>query len=104
MTPRASQQRLHFSVVSLLGIVCIALVLMSGAVQVAHSHPSGQPDHDCSLCITAHQVIQVVALVTIALSSLAVTGVAPEPVLKRPGRYFFFKYSCRPPPADPAFA
>jgi|SRR5271154_636125 len=99
-----SQPRARFSLVSLLGIVCIALVLMSGIVQVAHSHPSGQPDHDCSLCITAHQVIQIVAPVTLALSSVAVTGVAPEPILKRPGRYFFFKLASRPPPADPAFA
>lgn len=100
----SSQQRSHFSVVSLLGIVCIALVLMSGIVQVAHSHPSGQPDHDCSLCTTAHHVIQVVALITLSLAALAVTGVAPEPILKRPGRYFFFKLASRPPPADPAFA
>jgi len=104
MSRFASQQRSHFSVVSLLGIVCIALVLMSGIVQVAHSHPSGQPDHDCSLCTSAHQVIQVVALVTLALSSLAVTGVAPEPILQQPCRYFFFKLASRPPPADPAFA
>jgi hypothetical protein len=103
--PRSlSQQRSHFSVVSLLGVVCIALVLMSGIVQVAHSHPSGQPDHDCSLCITAHQVIQVVALVTLALSSVSVAGVAPEPILKRPGRYFFFKLASRPPPAVSATA
>ncbi len=99
-----SQQRSRFSLVSLLGIICIALVLMSGMVQVVHSHPSGQPDHDCSLCTTAHHVIQIVALVTLAFSSLAVTGVAPEPILKRPGRYFFFKLASRPPPAISAFA
>jgi hypothetical protein len=77
---------------------------MSGVVQVAHSHPSGQPDHDCSLCATAHHVIQVVALVKLDLSSQRVAALAPEPTLQLPSRYFFFKLASRPPPAVPAFA
>jgi hypothetical protein len=77
---------------------------MSGTVQAVHSHPSGQPDHDCSLCTTAHNVIQVVALVTLDLSSLPVVHVAAEPTLESPHRPFFFKLACRPPPAVPVFA
>jgi hypothetical protein len=76
---------------------------MSGMVQAVHTHPSGQPDHDCSLCTTAHNVIQVVALVTILVSSLPVVRVAAEPLLLLPRRSFFFKLACRPPPADPVF-
>jgi hypothetical protein len=104
MLRRTFGSRAQFSVASLLGIVCIALVLMSGMIQVAHSHPLGQPDHDCSLCTTAHHVIQVVALVTLDLSSRPVTAVAPEPTRELPHRTFFFKLSSRPPPAVPAFA
>jgi len=104
MLRRTSGSRSQFSLASLLGILCIALVLMSGMVQVAHSHPLGQPDHDCSLCTTAHNVIQVVALVTLDLSTQPVAAIAPEPTRELPSRTFFFKLSCRPPPAAPAFA
>jgi hypothetical protein len=104
MLRRASVSRPQFSVATLLGIICIALVLMSGVVQVVHSHPTGQPDHDCSLCTSAHHVIQVVALVTLELSILPVTPVVSEPprVLTAPA--LFFKLASRPPPAVPAFA
>jgi hypothetical protein len=77
---------------------------MSGVLQVAHTHPSGQLDHDCSLCVTAHHVIQAVALVTLDFSSQPVTALASEPIRKLPNRYFFFKLASRPPPADSAIA
>ena len=99
MLRRASGSRPQFSLVSLLGILCIALVLLSGVVQVAHTHTSGQPDHDCSLCTTAHHVIQVVALVTLELSIAPVTPVASEPARDLPTPTLFFKLASRPPPA-----
>lgn len=104
MLRRTSGSRPQFSVASLLGIICIALVLMSGIVQVAHSHPTGLPDHDCSLCVTAHHVIQVVALATLALSSVSIALVSPEPAHYLPVQAFVFKLASRPPPAVPAFA
>jgi hypothetical protein len=85
-------------------MACIALVLMMGIVQVAHSHASGQPDHDCSLCTSAHQVVQVVALVTLLVSSAATVRVFFEPARHLPAPAFFFKLWSRPPPAAPAFA
>jgi hypothetical protein len=89
---------------ALLGIVCIALVLTASVVQAAHNHPSGQPDHDCSLCTTAHNVIQIAPSVHLELASRPVASVANEPALALPRTRFFFKLCCRPPPADPAFA
>jgi hypothetical protein len=89
---------------AVLGVLCVALLLASSIVQVAHSHPSGQPDHDCSLCVSAHHVIQIAPAVRLVLSSLHVAPVAAEPLSTLPRTHFFFKLSCRPPPADPAFA
>ena len=89
---------------ALLGIVCIALVVMIGIVQVAHSHPSGHPDPDCSLCVTAHQAVQAVALITLLVSIQRVEHVRPELKLEIPRRSFFFRLDCRPPPAESAFA
>jgi hypothetical protein len=96
--------RSRFSWLALLGMVCIALVLAGSIVQVAHTHPSGQPDHDCSLCVSAHHVIQIAPAVHLAVASVTVAPIAVEPVLALPHRQFFYKLSSRPPPADPAFA
>ncbi len=100
----SSRLRARSSWVALLGIVCVALVLMVGIVQVVHSHPSGHADPDCSLCVTAHQAVQVVALITLDVSSQPIEHVRPEPALQLPRRSFFFRLDCRPPPAETAFA
>lgn len=100
----SARLRAGSSWISLIGIACIALVLMIGIIQVAHSHPSGHPDPDCSLCVTAHQAVQVVALVTLDVSSQPIEHVWPEPALQSPHRGFFYCPDCRPPPAETAFA
>jgi hypothetical protein len=100
----SSKLRARFSWVGFVGIICIALVVMIGIVEVAHSHPSGHPDPDCALCVTAHQAIQVVALTTLNISSRPVEPVSPEPELQLPRRVFFFRLDCRPPPAESALA
>ena len=94
----------QFTPLALVGMICIALVVMMGMVQVAHSHPSGQPDHDCALCVSAHQVIQIVATVTLLVSSVAIVSLVSEPARGLPAPTFFFRLACRPPPAAPAFA
>jgi hypothetical protein len=100
----SSQLRARSSWVRVLGIICVSLVLMSGIAQVAHNHASGQPDHDCALCVTAHHVIQIVAQVSLNLSSRPVAAIAAEPTRDLPRRYFFLKLKSRPPPASPVFS
>ena len=99
-----SKLRARSSWIAPIGIACVALVLMVGIVQVVHSHPSGHPDPDCSLCVTAHQAVQVVALITLDISSQPVEHVSPEPALQLPRRSFFFRLDCRPPPAESTIA
>jgi hypothetical protein len=94
----------RLSWVSVLGMVCVALVLMTGVLQVTHSHPSGQADHDCSLCVTAHHVAQVVVAVTLAVSSRPVARFVPESFTPVPRQRFVLKLANRPPPVPPAFA
>lgn len=90
--------------VALISVMCVALILMIGVVQVVHSHPSGRIDPDCALCVTAHQAVQVVALITLDVSSQPVEHVAPEPRLQLPRRSYFIRLDCRPPPAESIFA
>lgn len=104
MAAYSAQLRSRRSWLALLGVLCIALLLTSSVVQVVHSHPSGQPDHDCSLCVSAHNVVQAAPAVSLVLSSVPVIAIHAEPVTSLPHRLFFFKLSSRPPPADPAFA
>jgi hypothetical protein len=99
-----SKLRARSSWVALLGIVCVALVLMVGVVQVTHSHPSGRPDPHCALCVTAHLAVQVVALIVLNFSSRPIEHVCLELKLELPRRRWFFRLDCRPPPAEPAFA
>lgn len=100
----SSKLRARSSWIALIGIACVALMLMIGIVQVVHSHPSGHPDPDCALCVTAHQAVQIVALITLDVSSQPVEHVFPEPILQLPRRSFFFRLDCRPPPAESIYA
>jgi hypothetical protein len=100
----AAKRGASVSWVSILGIVCVALVLMTGVLQVTHSHPAGQPDHDCSLCVSAHHVAQVVVVVTMAVSSRPVAHYVVESFTPVPRQRFVLKLANRPPPVPPAFA
>jgi hypothetical protein len=84
-----------------LGIFCVALVLLAGFVQVAHTHPTGQVDHEgCSLCNTAHHVVQTVALVSVAISIQPVWRIVPQKTIERPRQRFLHKLANRPPPVS----
>jgi hypothetical protein len=84
-----------------LGVLCIALVLLTGFIQVVHSHPTGQVDHEgCSLCNTAHHVVQTVALASVAVSIQPVWRIASEKPLERPRHIFIHKLANRPPPVS----
>jgi len=95
-----SRPRLSWA--SVLGVVCIALVLMSGMVQAAHMHAGGAPDHDCALCVAAHQVAHAASPVALDCVSLAVASVAPARSLRMPRRAVFFRLISRPPPSGSA--
>lgn len=84
----------------LLVLLCIALVVVSGTVMVAHSHPDRVFHADCALCATAHVVVQVtVPPVTIHVThveSLVETLVLPS----SQGAILTFALFTRPPPAN----
>lgn len=90
--------------VPLVGLLCVALVLMSGMVQAAHFHPAGQPDHECTLCIAAHHVAVTSPLITLNLSVLMLAVTAPSRRRRGPLKAIFFRLAIRPPPADLTFS
>jgi hypothetical protein len=104
MRSLSSKLRARSTWLAMVGIICVALILMVGVVQVMHRHPSGHIDPDCALCVTAHQAVQVVALIALDMSSQPIEHVAPDPILRLPNSTFFFRLDCRPPPAESIYA
>jgi len=84
--------------VSILGILCIALLLTTGIVSVTHTHANGQLNHDCALCFTAHQVVEVAVIVTILLASRPIARFSCEKFDPLPRQRFVLKLANRPPP------
>jgi hypothetical protein len=68
-------------------------------IQAAHFHADGQTDHDCALCLAAHQIAHAAAPVTLPLASLAVAAVTVPRTLQRPRRAVSFRLVSRPPPS-----
>jgi hypothetical protein len=95
-----SRPRLSWA--SVLGIVCIALVLISGVAQAAHSHAASTPDHDCALCVAAHSVAHAAPSVTLDFSSFQVASLTAARSLSMPRRAVFFRLISRPPPSGSA--
>ncbi|HTX74558.1 MAG TPA: hypothetical protein VMD29_00040 [Terracidiphilus sp.] len=92
------------SLVALLGIVCVALVLLTGILQVTHTHANGQIDHDCSLCVTAHTAVHIVVAVTLVISSRPIARYVAETFTPLPRQRFVLKLANRPPPVPALFA
>jgi len=89
---------------ALLGVVCIALLLFTGILQVTHHHADGRIDPDCSLCMTAHQAIQVAAIVTAFVTSHSIARLTHERFDPLPRQRLVLKLAIRPPPVPAAFA
>ncbi|WP_221312609.1 hypothetical protein [Granulicella aggregans] len=84
----------------LLGLLCIALVLLGGTLQVAHTHTGGDLSHsDCSLCVTAHVVAQIVSNPIPVPAELAVAAAPTFKAAPHPVRVSVFALFTRPPPA-----
>jgi len=84
----------------LLGLLCLALVVLGSTIQVAHTHAGGDLSHaDCSLCLTAHVVAQVVSNPVPIPAALVVASVEESLPESRPATLSVFALFTRPPPA-----
>jgi hypothetical protein len=85
----------------LLGVFCIALIMLGGVITATHSHSHGEVSHqDCGLCVTAHMAVQVAVTVTQVCVAQVFTRVeTSNPVASLQFTPQFALFS-RPPPAD----
>jgi hypothetical protein len=83
--------------------LCIALVALTGVVQVAHTH--GRLDQpDCALCHTAHLSFHASILQSLphTVWGEAMLAVTPQPFSRQ--HFSVFSLFTRPPPVDLAVA
>jgi hypothetical protein len=80
------------------GIVCIAIVLMSGMIQAAHIHRDLRTDRDCSLCMVAHSAVRAAPPIVLPHISAPVAEVEMVRRVEVPRRVVFVRLAIRPPP------
>jgi hypothetical protein len=83
-----------------LAFFCILLVMVSGTVQVAHTHADGADTHaDCSLCSAAHIIVHLAQTPAAAPPVAVVTRVEVDLPTVLPIALSTFALFTRPPPA-----
>ncbi len=89
----------------LLGILCIALIIVGGTIHVAHFHaPGAAPDPGCALCAAAHVAISPAAPIVIPVRAQLVAALIAELQPTAPRRFVVFSLYIRPPPLQVVFA
>lgn len=83
-----------------LALACILLVVLSGTVQVAHSHAGNDDGHaSCSLCATAHVTVHLSEAVAPVPSARVVARIEVREPVEVSSNSSAFPYFSRPPPA-----
>jgi len=83
----------------LLALVCVLLVVVLGAVQVAHTHADGAANHaDCALCAAAHISVHPVHAPSPAPATSVVATLEALPLAVLPRTLAIFALFTRPPP------
>jgi hypothetical protein len=86
---------------SLLGLLCIALVLLAGGVHLLHDHATvNGTDPACSLCTLCHVAVAEIATTPAPAALEAVVFAPPVSVIAAPSRYFALSLYVRPPPSE----
>ena len=85
----------------MLALVCLILVAVSGAVQVAHTHADGAVTHsDCSLCAAAHISVHLAQTPASAHTVVLVRQLDVVVPCVVPVALSTFALFTRPPPVD----
>jgi hypothetical protein len=85
----------------LLALFCVLLIVVAGAVQVAHTHADSADSHaDCSLCAAAHVTLHLVPTPAPAPTVAVVTALESLRPVVVPSVLSTFALFTRPPPAS----
>ena len=88
----------------LLGLLCVALVLMMGTMAATHTHTGHAEQANCGLCVTAHMAVDVAAPPPqIAVAPVQVHVETAVSVVRAHTRCRSALFT-RPPPVDAALS
>ena len=84
----------------LLALACVLLVVVSGVVQVAHTHADGADAHaNCSLCAAAHVTVHLAQTPVPAPTAGVIARLKAAPARILSSGLSIFALFTRPPPA-----
>jgi len=85
----------------LVGLLCVALVVLSGTISATHTHGRDNAIHeDCGLCVAAHATVQLTADPPVLALARVFTLIESARPLERPTLKLAFDLFTRPPPVD----
>jgi hypothetical protein len=85
----------------IVGLLCVALVVLSGTIAATHTHGRDNSLHeDCGLCVAAHATVQVTAEPPVLALAKVFTRVDTARPIERPALKLAFDLFTRPPPDD----
>jgi len=83
----------------LLGLLCVALVILGGTLAATHTHDRENSIHaDCSLCVAAHVTVQLAPQQPVLTLTRVFTRVESTRAVRRPHLELAFDLYTRPPP------
>ena len=84
----------------ILAVACVLLVMLTGTVQVVHSHAGGDDSHaSCSLCVTAHVAVHLTQAQAPTPAARVVARIETRPPAELPSGSTAFSHFSRPPPS-----
>jgi hypothetical protein len=85
----------------LLGLLCVALVILIGTIGATHTHARGEAFHaDCGLCVSVHATVQTTTPAPDPVLVQVFTRVETSRPVRRPRFQLTFDLFTRPPPAN----
>ncbi len=84
----------------LVGLLCVALLILAGTLSVAHGHEDGINHADCGLCATAHVSVQMAVSPDLLFVAQVRERFEPRTLEVPPKPLYRFSLFTRPPPAD----
>jgi hypothetical protein len=83
----------------LVGLLCIALVVLSGTISATHTHGRDHSLHeDCGLCVAAHATAQQAIIAPLLTLTRVFIRIEPVRPIRRPSLVLAFDLFTRPPP------
>ena len=89
----------------LVGLLCVALVVLSGTISATHTHGRDISLHDdCGLCVAAHATVQLASQPPLPTLARVFTRIETARPIRRPALKLAFDLFTRPPPVPASLA